>query len=79
MVIICILCLVTGCQHAAVSNAPSVDINNGHLGGPRMLRFRELPNSAAQFHLKGFLLLSPNSQHSAPGLAFRRGTYCARP
>lgn len=66
----------TGWQHAAVSDAPSVDINNGHLGGARMLRFGELPDTVAQFH-QGLLLFSSNSQYSASGLAFWRGTHCS--
>lgn len=71
--------LFTGCQHAAVSDAQSFDINYGRHGGASMLQFSGLPDVAAQFHLQGLLLHGPNSQYSAPRLAFRRGAYCPCP
>lgn len=41
-----------------------------------MLWLGELPHAATQFHLQGILLLRPNSQHSAPGLAFWWSAHC---
>ncbi|KAF3842258.1 hypothetical protein F7725_024209 [Dissostichus mawsoni] len=54
-----------------MSNAPSVDIHDGGLGGARMPHFRQLPpDRDAQFHLQGLLLLRPNSQYSAARFTF---------
>lgn len=42
------------------SDAQSTDFHRGNVGRSRVLRLRELPDAAAQFHVQGLLLLGPD-------------------